>query len=41
MATDLWTPRPLDDIPADAVVYATEAHQQPNRARRDMRTLAR
>lgn len=41
MAIDLWAPRHPDDVAADAVAYAGETHQQPHRARRDMRTLAR
>lgn len=41
MAIDLWTSRHPDDVAADAVAYAAEVHQQPHRARRDMRTLER
>lgn len=41
MAIDLWAPRHPDDVAAAAVAYAAEVHQQPHRARRDMRTLAR
>lgn len=41
MAVDLWTPRHPDAVTADAVAYAAEVHQQPHRARRDMRTLER
>jgi hypothetical protein len=41
MAIDLWGSRHPDDVAAIAVAYAAEVHQQPHRARRDMRTLAR
>jgi hypothetical protein len=41
MAVDLWAQRRPDDVAADAVAYAAEVHQQPHRARRDMRALER
>jgi hypothetical protein len=41
MAVDLWAPRHADDVAADAVAYAALVHQQPHRARRDMRRLER
>jgi hypothetical protein len=41
MAIDLWASRHPDSVAVDAVAYAAMTHQQPHRARRDMRRLAR
>jgi hypothetical protein len=41
MAIDRWARRHPDDVAADAVAYAAAVHQQPHRARRDMRRLTR
>ncbi len=41
MAVDRWGPRDPDQVAADAVAYAAAVHDQPHRARRDMRPLRR
>ena len=41
MAIDRWAPRHPDDVAVAAAAYASVVHQQPHRARRDMRRLAR
>jgi hypothetical protein len=39
MAIDQWRRRPVDQVAAEAVAYAADAHRQVHRARRDMRRL--
>jgi hypothetical protein len=41
MAIDKWARRGPDRVAAAAVAWADEGHDQPHRARRDMRTLTR
>ena len=41
MAVDRWGHRGPDPVAADAVAYAAAIHEQPHRARRDMRPLRR
>ena len=41
LAIDGWAGRGADRVAADAVGYAAGVHEQPHRARADMRTLAR
>ena len=41
MAIDRWAQRHPDDVAAEAAGYAASVHQQPHRARSDMRVLAR
>jgi hypothetical protein len=39
LAIDRWARRPVDQVAAEGVAYAADAHQQVHRARRDMRKL--